>query len=547
MATTPDGPPADAREADDDVLRVRLGDLEEVPVVDDGAHDVLHVVGLAGVERDHRVELGHLARGRIVGRLEGRVLLVVRREEREELARLGEAGLVVGRREVADAALGRVRRRAAEVFLRHLLVGHGLDDVRAGDEHVARALDHQDEVGDGGRVHGAAGARPQDAADLRDDAARQGVPEEDVGVAGERLDALLDARAARVVEADDRRADLDREIHHLADLLGVGAAQAPAEDGEVLREDEHLAPVDQAVAGDHAVAEDLLLLHAEVGAPVHHEPPDLDEAARIDEQIDALARRQLSAFVLLLDALGAAAEERACVDVVETLDVRRESACGLRRGRHGYRPISRNCRNCAATGAPGMQPAGAAARAGEGAGRRPPERLGPGRRTRYPGETRAGVFRARVSTRMQPSFGTASTYPQPGDVLEGKYRVERLLGEGGMGAVAKATHLLRRAPVALKFMSGAVLSLQGAVERFVNEGVAASQIDSDHVVKVFDVGRLPSGAPYLVMEYLEGWDLGQLLERGGADSPRRPRGALHRPDPARPAARRTRRASSTAT
>jgi serine/threonine protein kinase len=116
---------------------------------------------------------------------------------------------------------------------------------------------------------------------------------------------------------------------------------------------------------------------------------------------------------------------------------------------------------------------------------------------------------------MQPSFETASIYPQPGDVLDGKYRVERLLGEGGMGAVAKATHLLRRAPVALKFMSGAVLSMQGAVERFVNEGVAASQIDSDHVVKVFDVGRLPSGAPYLVMEYLEGCDLGQLLEREG--------------------------------
>ncbi len=116
---------------------------------------------------------------------------------------------------------------------------------------------------------------------------------------------------------------------------------------------------------------------------------------------------------------------------------------------------------------------------------------------------------------MQPSFGTVSTYPQPGDVLDGKYRIERLLGEGGMGAVAKATHLLRRAPVALKFMSGAVLSMPGAVERFVNEGVAASQIDSDHVVKVFDVGRLPNGSPYLVMEYLDGWDLGQLLEREG--------------------------------
>jgi serine/threonine-protein kinase len=116
---------------------------------------------------------------------------------------------------------------------------------------------------------------------------------------------------------------------------------------------------------------------------------------------------------------------------------------------------------------------------------------------------------------MQPTPALLSTYPQPGDVLDGKYRVEHLLGEGGMGAVARATHLLRRAPVALKFMSPAVLSLQGAVERFVNEGVAASQIDSDHVVKIFDVGRLPSGAPYLVMELLEGCDLGQLLEREG--------------------------------
>jgi serine/threonine-protein kinase len=116
---------------------------------------------------------------------------------------------------------------------------------------------------------------------------------------------------------------------------------------------------------------------------------------------------------------------------------------------------------------------------------------------------------------MQPSFAPPSPYPLTGEVLDGKYRIERLLGEGGMGAVAKATHLLRRAPVALKFMSPAVLQMTGAVERFVNEGVAASQIDSDHVVKIFDVGRMASGAPYLVMEYLEGCDLAQLLEREG--------------------------------
>jgi serine/threonine protein kinase len=107
-------------------------------------------------------------------------------------------------------------------------------------------------------------------------------------------------------------------------------------------------------------------------------------------------------------------------------------------------------------------------------------------------------------------------YPPAGETIDGKYLVERMLGEGGMGAVAKATHILRRAPVALKFMSPNVLAFPGAVERFVNEAVAASQIDSDHVVKIFDVGKLPMGAPYLVMEYLEGRDLSDLLAREGA-------------------------------
>src|SRR5580704_3923584 len=113
------------------------------------------------------------------------------------------------------------------------------------------------------------------------------------------------------------------------------------------------------------------------------------------------------------------------------------------------------------------------------------------------------------------TFSQMSPYPVPGEVLDGKYKIEKLLGEGGMGAVAKATHVLRRAPVALKFMSPAVLSMSGAVERFINEGVAASQIDSDHVVKVFDVGRLPSGAPYLVMEFLDGRDLSDVITHEG--------------------------------
>jgi serine/threonine protein kinase len=110
---------------------------------------------------------------------------------------------------------------------------------------------------------------------------------------------------------------------------------------------------------------------------------------------------------------------------------------------------------------------------------------------------------------------TLSGYPQAGEIIDEKYRIERLLGAGGMGAVLEATHLLRRAPVALKFMSARLVNDPSIVERFLNEGVAASRISNDHVVSVLDVSKLPSGQPYLVMEYLEGEDLAKLLVREG--------------------------------
>ena len=91
------------------------------------------------------------------------------------------------------------------------------------------------------------------------DARGQRVAQEDVGVAAERHHAFLNARAAGVVQADDRRAQLQRQVHDLDDLGGVGFRQRSAEDGEVLGEGEHLTAVDEAVAGDDAVAGNDLL------------------------------------------------------------------------------------------------------------------------------------------------------------------------------------------------------------------------------------------------------------------------------------------------
>ena len=102
-----------------------------------------------------------------------------------------------------------------------------------------------------------------------------------------------------------------------------------------------------------------------------------------------------------------------------------------------------------------------------------------------------------------------------GDVIDGRYRIDAIRASGGMGTVFHATHLLLARPVALKVISTKVLKLPGVAARFLREARLATQLESHHIVKVFDVGVLKNGAPYLVMEWLEGRDLSQILARSG--------------------------------
>ncbi len=99
-----------------------------------------------------------------------------------------------------------------------------------------------------------------------------------------------------------------------------------------------------------------------------------------------------------------------------------------------------------------------------------------------------------------------------GDVLAGKYRVERVLGVGGMGVVVAATHLELGQLVALKFLLPAAEANAEATARFIREARAAVRISSEHVARVTDVGRLENGSPYMVMEYLDGVDLGEHVK-----------------------------------
>jgi serine/threonine protein kinase len=102
-----------------------------------------------------------------------------------------------------------------------------------------------------------------------------------------------------------------------------------------------------------------------------------------------------------------------------------------------------------------------------------------------------------------------------GDVLADKYRVERILGEGGMGMVVAAHHIHLDERVAIKFLRPEMLAHPEAMSRFAREARAAVKIKSEHVVRVLDVGTLESGEPYMVMEFLDGGDLAAWLKRRG--------------------------------
>ncbi|HXS19138.1 MAG TPA: serine/threonine-protein kinase [Polyangiaceae bacterium] len=103
---------------------------------------------------------------------------------------------------------------------------------------------------------------------------------------------------------------------------------------------------------------------------------------------------------------------------------------------------------------------------------------------------------------------------EPGTVLAGKYRVERVLGLGGMGMVVAAHHLQLDERVAIKLQLPSIVQNTQAMARFAREARAAVRIKSEYVARVSDVGYLESGAPFMVMEYLEGEDLADMLTRG---------------------------------
>ena len=112
-----------------------------------------------------------------------------------------------------------------------------------------------------------------------------------------------------------------------------------------------------------------------------------------------------------------------------------------------------------------------------------------------------------------------SRYPQPGEVLLGKYRIESLIGEGGMGAVLKAHHIDLDEPVAIKVLLPEMMDRKDIVSRFQREAKAAVKLKGEHIARVLDVGKLENAVPFIVMEYLDGADLGEIVKHYGRQDP----------------------------
>lgn len=103
-----------------------------------------------------------------------------------------------------------------------------------------------------------------------------------------------------------------------------------------------------------------------------------------------------------------------------------------------------------------------------------------------------------------------------GTVLAGRYRIERLLGSGGMGSVYRAEHVLMRKACAVKVLHREMTQVKEVVARFEREAVAAARIEHPNVAAATDFGQLENGSFYLVLEFIEGQSLSQLIASQGA-------------------------------
>jgi eukaryotic-like serine/threonine-protein kinase len=124
-------------------------------------------------------------------------------------------------------------------------------------------------------------------------------------------------------------------------------------------------------------------------------------------------------------------------------------------------------------------------------------------------------FTERASRMPSTSPVESGRTPEVGEVVSGKYRLEKSLASGGMGILMLASQIGLGRRVVVKFLREEAAPSEEVTARFLREARTAATLHGDHIVRVVDVGALPSGSPYFVMEHLDGCDLSDELEATG--------------------------------
>ncbi len=237
----------------------------------------LHIIGGGRIDRDDGVQ-GRVHPQRIVGRRHGRRLFGVVPGQVGEQGPDGVERLVfIFGGEMGHPTDGCMGHRPTQGLHIDHFTGDRFDHFRAGNEHVADPLGHDDEIGDSRRIDRAARAGTQLDADLGNHPAGQRVAVEQLTESPQGEHAFLDARAAAIAEPDDRDASLHGHIHDLEHLLAGDLAEGAPKDGEIRGVQADAPPVNFGEPGDHPVPWDAVFLHAKIAVAVKHESIDLLE------------------------------------------------------------------------------------------------------------------------------------------------------------------------------------------------------------------------------------------------------------------------------
>ena len=215
----------------------------------------MHVVGhVVGVRHDRvQLQVGRSDLGLQPGVDDRRFVEAVGRQERQEVAHVLERGGLV-LHHLVDVAVAGLGVGAAELVEADVLTGDVLDHVGPGDEHVALVAHRDHQVRLDRRIHRSPSAFAEDDGDLRHQTGQQLVAAAQLGVPRQRGGRVLDARAGRVVDADDRATDHRAPLHQPGHLAAEHLADRALEHGLVVGEHPDRPAVDEGVPGDHTVA-----------------------------------------------------------------------------------------------------------------------------------------------------------------------------------------------------------------------------------------------------------------------------------------------------